>query len=297
MANKTQITLISILSVVLLGAIGYIVFLTMQHNTTKQEMGEMVEQMTYEKEQLEEEYADVALEMEGFSFKINNDSLLNLVTKEQQRVQLLLEELRTVKATNARRISELKNELASVRKVLVYYVEQVDSLSAVNEKLQNENREVYEKYHTISREATTLAEEKQRLEDKVTIASQLESRNIDVELQSDNGRKVRRLRYVSIIKVSFDIMKNNTASVGKKTVYMRIQTPDDNVLQKQASDLFSFENKEIAFSARKTIEYTGEELNDVLYYTVTETLWAGDYRVDIFADGHLLGSQNFTIAK
>ncbi|MFI3296796.1 MAG: hypothetical protein R3Y59_04105 [bacterium] len=297
MANKTQITLISLLSVVLLGAIGYIVYLTMQHNTTKQEMVEMVEQMTYEKEQLEEEYADVALEMEGFSFKINNDSLLNLVTKEQQRVQLLLEELRTVKATNARRINELKNELASVRKVLVYYVEQVDSLSAINEKLENENRVVYEKYQTASREATTLAEEKQKLEHKVTIASQLESRNIAVELQSDNGRKVRRLRYVSIIKVSFDIMKNNTASVGKKTVYMRIQTPDDNVLQKQSSDVFSFENREIAYSARKTIEYTGEELSDVLYYTVTETLWAGDYRVDIFADGHLLGSQNFTIAK
>ena len=106
----------------------------------------MVELMTYEKQQLEDEYSEIALQIEGFSYKINNDSLLKLVDKEQQRVQLLLEELRTVKATNARRIAELKSELASVRKVLVHYVTQVDSLNRLNTQLKTENTEVKQKY-------------------------------------------------------------------------------------------------------------------------------------------------------
>ena len=99
----------------------------------------MVEQMTYEKEQLEAEYQDLSLELEGYSYKTDNDSLLQRLNQEQTRVQLLLEELRTVKATNARRIAELKKELASVRKVLVYYIAQVDSLNKVNTKLVAED--------------------------------------------------------------------------------------------------------------------------------------------------------------
>ena len=61
-------------------------------STTQTEMEEMVEMMNYEKEQLENEYADVALELEGMSIKVNNDSLLHQLDREQKRVQLLLEQ-------------------------------------------------------------------------------------------------------------------------------------------------------------------------------------------------------------
>jgi hypothetical protein len=260
-------------------------------------MEEMVEMMNYEKEQLENEYADVALEIEGMSIKVNNDSLLSQLDREQKRVQLLLEELRTVKATNARRIAELKEELSTVRKVLVTYVRQVDSLTAVNTKLEAENRQVQQRYEAATEEVKSLSEERERLVEKVTIASQLEATNIAVDLQNERGRKTKSVRKLAIIKVDYTIAKNNTAEVGNKTIYMRITTPDDMVLQKQAKDLFLFEDSKIAFSARKSFEYTGEELSDAIYYTVTETLWEGDYRVDLFVDGHLIGQQYFDLVK
>ena len=84
-------------------------------------------------------------------------------------MQLLLEELRTVKATNARRIAELKEELSTVRKVLVTYVRQVDSLTAVNSKLEAENRKVQQRYEKATEEVKTLSEERERLVEKVTI--------------------------------------------------------------------------------------------------------------------------------
>jgi phenylalanyl-tRNA synthetase alpha subunit len=222
---------------------------------------------------------------------------LNQLDREQKRVQLLLEELRTVKATNARRIAELKEELSTVRKVLVTYVRQVDSLTAVNTKLEAENRKVQQRYEAATEEVKTLSEERERLVEKVTIASQLEATSIAVDLQNDRGRKTKSVRKLAIIKVDYTIAKNNTAEVGNKTIYMRITTPDDMVLQKQASDVFQFEDSKIAFSARKSFEYTGEEFSDAIYYTVTETLWEGDYRVDLFADGHLIGQQYFNLSK
>ena len=293
--NKKTVIMIFALLVVVAG--GVIFYLYNSLSTTQTEMEEMVEMMNYEKEQLENEYADVALEIEGMSIKVNNDSLLHQLDREQKRVQLLLEELRTVKATNARRIAELKEELSTVRKVLVSYVRQVDSLTAVNTKLEAENRQVQQRYEAATEEVKVLSEERERLVEKVTIASQLEATTVTVELQNERGRKTKSVRKLAIIKVDYTIAKNNTAEVGNKTIYMRITTPDDMVLQKQATDLFDFEGSKIAFSARKSFEYAGEEFSDAIYYTVTETLWEGDYRVDLFADGHLIGQQYFNLSK
>lgn len=293
--NKKLIT-ISFVAILLIAG-GIIFYLYNSLSTTQTEMEEMVELMNYEKEQLENEYADVALEIEGMSIKVNNDSLLHQLDREQKRVQLLLEELRTVKATNARRIAELKEELSTVRKVLVTYVRQVDSLTAVNTKLEAENRQVQQRYEEATEEVKVLSEERERLVEKVTIASQLEATSIIVDLQNERGRKTKSVRKLAIVKVDYTIAKNNTAEVGNKTIYMRISTPDNMVLQKQPSDLFAFENSQIAFSARKNFEYTGEEFSDAIYYTVTETLWEGDYRVDLFVDGHLIGQQYFNLVK
>ena len=293
--NKKNVIIAFVL--LLLVASGVIFYLLRSLSTTQTEMEEMVEMMNYEKEQLENEYADVALEIEGMSIKVNNDSLLHQLDREQKRVQLLLEELRTVKATNARRIAELKEELSTVRKVLVSYVRQVDSLTAVNTKLEAENRQVQQRYEAATEEVKVLSEERERLVEKVTIASQLEATTVTVELQNERGRKTKSVRKLAIIKVDYTIAKNNTAEVGNKTIYMRITTPDDMVLQKQTTDLFDFEGSKIAFSARKSFEYAGEEFSDAIYYTVTETLWEGDYRVDLFADGHLIGQQYFNLSK
>ena len=244
--NKKTVSIVFVLFALIAG--GVIFYLYNSLSTTQTEMEEMVELMNYEKEQLENEYADVALEIEGMSIKVNNDSLLHQLDREQKRVQLLLEELRTVKATNARRIAELKEELSTVRKVLVTYVRQVDSLTAVNTKLEAENRQVQQRYEAATEEVKVLSEERERLVEKVTIASQLEATVVNVELQNERGRKTKSVRKLAIIKVDYTIAKNNTAEVGNKTIYMRITTPDDMVLQKQETDLFSFEDSQIAFS-------------------------------------------------
>ncbi|MBP7965251.1 MAG: hypothetical protein KAZ12_01260 [Paludibacteraceae bacterium] len=281
----------------ILGALAVAFFFWQQTKKREMEMAEMVEMMTYEKEQLENEYNDLSLEMEGFSYKTNNDSILKLLDQEQTRVQLLLEELKTVKATNARRITELKKELASVRKVLIYYVSQVDSLNRINTKLVTENRSVTKKYQEATKTAEQLATEKQQLSKIVSIAAQLDARNIVVTTLNSRNRTTTRLSKISLIQFDFSIAKNTTAEIGQKTIFLRIMTPDDAVLQKRATDLFPFENQTIQYSCKKEMEYGGEELSTTLFWNVEEVLLAGTYRVDIFVDAHLIGTQTFKLEK
>ncbi len=293
MQNKKTILIISIAIVLLLS--GVIIYLISRVRNTEKEMLEMVEMASYEKEQLENEYTDMALEVEGQMLKIDNDSIFKLLEKEQKRVQLLLEELRTVKVTNARRIAELKEELASVRKVTKYYIAQVDSLNRVNEVLKKENIEVREKMSIATKTIDTLMLQKDKLSQTVRIASQLEAKNIVVDLLNDKGRKTKYVRKVDNIRVSFSISKNITASVGNKYIYLRIATPDGQVLVKNDANKFFFEDNEIAYSSKKEIEYSGEELQCIIYYKVTETLIEGNYRADLFVDGHLIGTEEFVI--
>ncbi len=296
MNTKTKLTII-IGSIIILLLAAALFFVFMKMKNTEKEMGEMVELMTYEKQQLEDEYSEIALQIEGFSYKINNDSLLKLVDKEQQRVQLLLEELRTVKATNARRIAELKSELASVRKVLVHYVTQVDSLNRLNTQLKTENTEVKQKYVQATQTVTELSKEREQLQETITKASLLEATNIQVETFTDRDRKTSRISRIARFKISFTIVKNITAETGMKTVYLRIVTPDDYVLTKKSTDVFRYEDKSIPYSCKKTVEYTGENTDMFLYWNVEEVLNAGTYRVDIFADNQLIGVHQFKLEK
>lgn len=297
MTDKKTGLIIAIVAIVIVlgGAIGYLIY---RLNSTETEMSEMVEMINYEKEKLEDEYSNMALEIEGYSMQINNDSILTLLDKEQQRVQMLLEELRTVKATNARRISELKAELTSVRKVLVYYVAQVDSLATVNTQLKKENQVVHQRFQAATEEVKNLSKEKEQLVEKVAIASQLEAHNIEVTTYKSNGKfKTQSVRSAAIFKISYTIDKNITSSVGNKTIYLRISTPDGTVLHKSDTDRFAFEDSEILFSSRKSFEYSGEAVADEIYYTIEETLIAGTYRADLFVDGHLIGNTEFTLKK
>lgn len=296
MDNKSK-TILVVAIIAIAVAIGAVLFMMSKLKQKDIEMEEMVEQMEYEKEELENEYADVAIEMEGISSRVTNDSLLNELNKQQMRVQSLLEELRTVKATNARRISELKKELATVRSVLQYYVQQVDSLQRVNGQLIAQNEELDQRYQEAAGNVAVLTQEKSELQEKVEIASQLEARNIVIEPQTKRGGKARYISKVAVIKVSYTIAKNNTARAGLRVIYMRITAPDGTVLHRQASDKFQFEDQQILYSARKNFEYGGQELNDVMYYTVTETLSKGKYEVELFADGKMVGGGSFEYKK
>ena len=98
--NKMSMLVVAVIVLlVIAGGAGYYIV----HQ--QQEMNDLVESFDLEKQSLEDEYNELSLQYEGYKFSVGNDSLVALLSTEQAKVQRLLEELRTVKATNAREIS------------------------------------------------------------------------------------------------------------------------------------------------------------------------------------------------
>lgn len=244
---------------------------------------------------LEEEYNELSLQYEGYKFSVNNDTLVAQLSNEQAKVQRLMEELKTVKSTNARRINELKRELQTLRKIMRNYVAQIDSLNAANQALRTENKEVKAQIHQVSTQRNQLQQEKQRLSKQVELASKLVISNIRVDYLTDKGKPTKRIKKMKQFKFAFTIDQNITAAPGMKTIYMRLYKPDDTLLLKSSYGTFSFEGGEIPFSISRQIEYTGEPVSLEMFWDIDEYLVEGTYRLEIFADGYLVARSSFAL--
>lgn len=263
--------------------------------TEKRANRELVQEFQLDKEDLEKEYTRFSHQYDELKMTVSNDSLAQLLEQEQLKTQRLLEELRTVKSSNASEIRRLKNELATLRKIMVGYINQIDSLNRLTAQQKEVIAEVTRKYNDASRQISNLSEEKKNLDKKVTLAAQLDATNIRVEARNKRGKVAKRVKDVVKMAVSFTIVKNITAENGERTLYIRITKPDNDVLTKSPSNTFPYENRELGYSIKKYIEYDGEEQNITVYWDVEEFLYAGTYRVDIFEGGNLIGSRKFEL--
>ena len=104
MANKKNTLQIIIGSLLILLLIGVTVLLISEKRTNN----ELVQEFNLEKEDLENQYTDFAKQYDELKLTVSNDSLSVLLEQEQLKTQRLLEELRTVKSTNATEIRRLK---------------------------------------------------------------------------------------------------------------------------------------------------------------------------------------------
>jgi hypothetical protein len=291
--DKQKITFIAVSATLLIAAI---ILGVMLMDSRKQNV-EMQELFALEKEELENEYSSFATQYDELQIRITNDSLQDKLEQEKLKTQQLLEELRQTKATDAAEITRLKKELKTVRAVLKSYVVQIDSLNRLNEELQKENKRVKARYSEASRKIDKIEEEKENLTKKVSLASQLDAIGISFTPLKKNGKEAKKIKDAKKIAIGFTIAKNITTETGEKTIYVRILKPDEDVLAKNAGDLFTYENKELKYSIKKYIEYNGEEQQVNVYWDIEEFLQAGTYKVQIFADGNMIGSGSFNIKK
>lgn len=289
---KTKKILIPLMAVVILALLGGGAWLFLNLQEQKKVNEDMQELAKLDKQEMENEYERFALQYSEMKTQINNDSIIAQLTEEQLKTQKLLEELKQTKANDAREITRLKKELATVRAVLRDYVMQIDSLNRQNERLQAENTRVKAELSDRETQIAGLSNEKASLSEKVAIAAQLDATNIQMTLQNKRGKASKKVKDAKSVQVNFMITRNVTASNGNRTVYVRIQNPGGNTLS--GGGTFNYENRTLEYTMKKVVEYTGEETAVTTFWNVSQMLEGGQYRVSIFVDGNMIGSRTFT---
>lgn len=278
--------------VLMLALVAGIVYLGYNLNEQKQANKDMQELAELDKKEMENEYQRFADQYSEMKTTINNDSLVEQLTQEQMKTQKLLEELRNVKATDAREITRLKKELATCRAVIRSYILEIDSLNRLNQNLTEENTRVKGQYAEATKQIEGLNADKQTLSEKVAIAAQLNATGISMLAKNKNNKTIDKLKKCRTIQVNFNIARNVTATNGVRTLYVIITKPNGTVLGNGGT--FAYENRNLQYSMKKAIEYTGDETPVSMFWKVNETLAGGTYKVSIFAEGSMIGSKSFS---
>lgn len=285
--------IIGTVALVIITLVGVVAWLLHDREIREEENQQMVQILEMDKAEMENQYQDFALQYNEMMTQVTNDSLLEQLSRQEKRTQKLLEELRQTKANDAAEIMRLKKELETLRRILRDYVVQIDSLNRENQSLRSDNTALRTRNEEAEAHISDLSSKNEQLADKVNIASQLDATGIRASARNKKGKECEKVKDAKKIVVSFNISRNVTAQTGMRTIYVRISTPTGETLSRGGT--FQFENRQLQYSIAKEIEYTGEEISVTVYWEIAETLSAGAYHVDIFADGHTIGNTTFNL--
>ena len=299
--GKKGVKWVIVLAVALALAVLAVVFLTVSNTRRNAEYQQQVEQLQLANEQLQLSNEYDALNNEFAQYEnqtslLANDSIVQKYSAARAQVEKLLQELKNEKNKSAAQIGKLKDEIATLKGILRNYVEQINALNQENQELRTENQEVKARNQQLAANIQTVQQSNKVLNERMTLAEKLNVTGVNLMPLNKKGKKEKNVTKARQLMVTFTIPQNNSTPVGEKTIWLRITNPEGDLLSGGGS--FQFEGATLPATARKSIEYAGEEIGGItIYWDVNTTLTPGDYTVELFCDNYRLASRRFTLKK
>ncbi len=299
--NKKKI-IISVACLIVGAIIGCLVWMLQHQAKATEEATQQIAELQLMNEQLQltNEYDELSASFtqhEGQMVLFNNDSIRAEYEAAKNKVEELRQELKRRDKLSSERIAQLQAEIATLKQIMRHYVEQINELNQQNQELREKNETLEQQNNQLSSQVQTTARENKELSERMVLAEKLNVSSVTLTALKGNGKTEKNITKAKQLMVTFTIPQNNSTPVGKKTIYLRITSPEGNLLSGNGIH-FTFEGANLEASAQKVVEYEGQEIAGVkIYWDVNATLNPGSYRVELFADNYRLASRNFEMKK
>ncbi len=219
---------------------------------------------------------------------------------QKQKIQSLLDEMNRDKRMSASQLVRMQRENETLRTIMKGYVKQIDSLNTLNLKLTSVLDETTTKLNTTTEERDQFKAEAEQKTEQVRKGSRLQAygfTSVGLRMKlNDMPEPTNRARNVVQIKSSFTLSENPITTAGRKVVYLQVVNPDGKTLQNKSSNAIQTENGTVAYSDKKEIDYQNERIDLSIFYDLRgEEAIKGNYKVKIYCDGNLIGSDSFTL--
>lgn len=304
--NKLMLGIIAVLLVIIAGAAVWFA-ITLEANKKAIEAERTARQQAeLDRDQalMNRDFEDLNVEFETLEMQtrlIKNDSLRQDITEKYEAAKSRMAELqkevnslRSENRDNAETIRKLKGEIESLRGILRTYVDQINQLNEENKLLKNENTAIKEENTRLSDRVAETSRQNEHLSERMTLAEKLNVTGVSLRALNKKGKDEKNVEKAKQMEVTFTIPQNNSTPVGEKVIYMRLVSPSGQVLGNGGS--FNFEGASVACTARKTIEYSGDEIAGIrMYWDVNTALSPGTYTVELFTGNYRLARRSFTL--
>lgn len=274
-----------------------------------EEAQQMIQQLELEKEMLSYENDFTQIDntfnnlMEGQNQVLLNDDIVEKYQGARAEIERLMAELKAEKSKNkgtkvdTGEIQKLKDQIETLKGICRDYLKQIEELSKENQRLSQQNDSIRDENRNLSNRYQSVTQERDHLSERMTLAEKLNVTGLNLVALNKKGKNENNVTKAKRLMVTFTIPQNNSTPPGEKIIYLRITTPEGQLLTGNGGS-FEFEGSSLQATARKSIEYANEEIGGLqIYWDVNTTLNPGDYRVELFTDGYRLASRNFTLRK
>lgn len=307
--NKNQKIILFGALGVFVGLIALMVVLIVQnarHSNTANDLQEQMDSLRVENDRLElanltGEFDRLNAEFSRYEdqqLQLTNDSLVQQYNEAKERVNTLLNELEREKRSNRanrEKIKQLEDEITTLKGIARHYLEEIKRLNEENEGLRQELTTEKDRNKNLAEENATVSRSNAQLTETVQLAKKLNITGLSLTAYKKNDKVEKNITKAKKLGVSFIVSPNNTASAGRKNFYIRIVSPEG--IPFGGGPSFSYDGGTIVSTAMKEAEYDNGELRMDIYWPVNTTLTAGDYTVEVFADGYRLGTGRFNMKK
>lgn len=250
------------------------------------------EELTIERDNL---LADLdSLKVDFGNIRTENDSMRVQISSERFRADSLMERLKKERGWSYAKIKKYEKELGTLRGVLKGYIRQIDSLNKLNNRLISENTAMKRDMNGLCMRADKAEESQQELQAQVRKASVVTARDITLSALNGKDQQVKKARRATNLRVDFILNANTLAQLGERDIYVRVKGPDDMILGNANSGLFLFQGQKINYSAKRTVDYQGEDLPVAIYFG-GDSITEGRYNIELFMDGYLIGTNEIIL--
>ncbi len=265
---------------------------------------EKIEMQAFYETELEDarvRFADISEELDEKIKEIDSlggDIEELLIAKET--IEAERNQLQRTRRANRSLIIELRDKVDGYEQLLKMKDVEIEELKDLNQELFTENTGLKEQTNKLNQSITKLNQNKEQLEEKVAVASQLKAENFGIYAISKAGKERKdsfRNRQIKSLKIEFNIPRNNVAPIEGKTILMRIIDENGQVLFDVArgSGTFMHGDKEEFYTESKDILFDNTNQEISYLYDKGSEYKTGQYFVEIYTDGYLMGKESFII--
>lgn len=226
--------------------------------------------------------------------EVNNEEMQINMEIERHRADSIITQLKRERSFNYAKLKQYEKEVGTLRTIMRGYLQQIDSLNNLNQKLISENVSYKKKISTVELRAEVAEERAKELDNRVREGARLRAQSISITTLNDNGREVSRVKRAERLSINFTLAPNALAEPGNKTIYVRITSPDGYVLTTDQIPSFNLNGENLTYSASRDVDFQNSALPVSVFFAGTGFV-DGIYKVEIYSEDYLIGTSDISL--
>lgn len=315
MSTKQNFQAIAITIIIaLLGLNGYQWYINDKVTSNLQVQKSETLELQKVQQELDQDYQTALESLE--EMRGNNEQLNSLIDSQKEELRVQKEKINDLIWTK-KELGKARSEIQSLNTNVTKYLSDLQTLKEENKILTNKNQElviqveeeisakeaVIQEKNDLTQEKENLTKTNALLGSKVDMANAVKINFIEVkgyEIKKNGKLKERsKAKDVQMLRICFLTETNMVTSSGTKKFYVRVISPQGETIAIEDNGggvlTNKLDNSQVRYTTTGDVNYKNEDTNACIDWTLPSTLGKGDYNLEIYNNGFLVGKNTFKL--